>query len=135
MILPPFIGASASYGGSPGGVVQPAIGTDTLRLVPRASRGQERVAGGETRRGGRGVVSGRGWLGIAPARLSDPVPRPDFGFTPRELRTRRALRSPRGVQRALDALPYHLAGTAWSPRGVLSSVPIGSRSSLGTDSF
>jgi hypothetical protein len=24
-----------------------------------------------------------------------------------------------GIQRALDAMPYHLAGTAWSPRGVL----------------
>lgn len=60
-----------------------------------------------------------GWLGLAPARHSDPVPRPDFGFTPRELRTLRALRTPRGVQRALDAMPYHLAGTAWSPRRVL----------------
>jgi hypothetical protein len=45
--------------------------------------------------------------------------RADFGFTPRELRALRALRSPVGIQRALDALPYHLAGTAWSPRRVL----------------
>src|SRR5436309_7821335 len=42
-----------------------------------------------------------------------------FGFTRRELRTLRALRTPRGVQRALDAMPYHLADTAWSPRRVL----------------
>src|SRR6266498_5278815 len=42
-----------------------------------------------------------------------------FGFTPRELRTLRALRTPWGVQRALDAMPYHLALTAWSPRRVL----------------
>ena len=31
----------------------------------------------------------------------------------------RALGSPWGIQRALDAMPYHIAGTAWSPRGVL----------------
>ena len=31
----------------------------------------------------------------------------------------RALRSPWGIQRALDAMPYHAAGTAWSPRRVL----------------
>jgi hypothetical protein len=48
-----------------------------------------------------------------------PAPRPDPGFTPRELRALRALGSPVGVQRALDAMPYHLAGTAWSPRRVL----------------
>ncbi len=41
------------------------------------------------------------------------------GFTRRELRALRALRTPRGIQRALDAMPYHLAGTAWSPRRVL----------------
>lgn len=41
------------------------------------------------------------------------------GFTPRELRALRALGSPVGIQRALDAMPYHLAGTAWSPRRVL----------------
>src|SRR2546429_7236598 len=42
-----------------------------------------------------------------------------FGFTRRELRTLRALRTPLGVQRALDAMPYHLADTAWSPRRAL----------------
>src|SRR5262245_59043332 len=40
-------------------------------------------------------------------------------FTPAELRKLRSLRSPAGIQRFLDALPYHLAGTAWSPRKVL----------------
>lgn len=45
--------------------------------------------------------------------------RVDSGFTRRELRSLRALKSPRGIQRALDAMPYHLAGTAWSPRRVL----------------
>jgi hypothetical protein len=40
-------------------------------------------------------------------------------FTPRERRALRALRTPAGVQRALDAMPYHLASTAWSPRRVL----------------
>jgi len=42
-----------------------------------------------------------------------------LGFTPREWRSLRALRTPAGVQRALDAMPYHLAQTAWSPRQVL----------------
>ncbi len=41
------------------------------------------------------------------------------GFTLRELRALRGLGSPIGIQRALDAMPYHLAGTAWSPRRVL----------------
>ncbi len=47
--------------------------------------------------------------------------RPDrvTGFTPRELRALRGLGDPAGIQRALDAMPYHLAGTAWSPRRVL----------------
>ena len=35
------------------------------------------------------------------------------------MRALRALGSPIGIQRALDAMPYHLAGTAWSPRRVL----------------
>jgi hypothetical protein len=42
-----------------------------------------------------------------------------FGFTPAEIRALRALGTPHGVQRALDAMPYHLASTAWSPRRVL----------------
>ena len=41
------------------------------------------------------------------------------GFTSLELRRLRALKTPRGIQRALDAMPYHPAGTAWSPRRVL----------------
>ena len=40
-------------------------------------------------------------------------------FTPAELRQLRALKTPAGIQRLLDAMPYHLAGTAWSPRKVL----------------
>jgi hypothetical protein len=40
-------------------------------------------------------------------------------FTPRELRKLRALKTPYGIQRFLDSLPYHLAGTSWSPRRVL----------------
>jgi hypothetical protein len=40
-------------------------------------------------------------------------------FSPAELRALRALKSPAGIQRFLDDLPYHLAGTAWSPRKVL----------------
>jgi hypothetical protein len=41
------------------------------------------------------------------------------GFSPSELRALTALKSPVGIQRFLDAIPYHLAGTAWSPRLVL----------------
>src|SRR2546430_1134379 len=41
------------------------------------------------------------------------------GFTPVELRKLRALKTPAGVQRFLDSLPYHLADTSWSPRKVL----------------
>jgi len=40
-------------------------------------------------------------------------------FTRGELRTLRSLKTPAGIQSFLDSLPYHLAGTAWSPRRVL----------------
>ena len=40
-------------------------------------------------------------------------------FTRNELRQLRALKTPAGVQRFLDSLPYHLADTSWSPRRVL----------------
>jgi hypothetical protein len=43
----------------------------------------------------------------------------EFDFTRQELRSLQALRSPVGVQRFLDTMPYHLAETAWSPRRVL----------------
>src|SRR5437773_3041795 len=43
----------------------------------------------------------------------------DFGFTAREWRALRALRTPVGIQRALEAMPYHIASSAWSPRRVL----------------
>ena len=45
--------------------------------------------------------------------------RAGLGFTVRELRALRAFRTPHGIQRALDAMPYHHASTAWSPRRVL----------------
>src|SRR5437762_13883156 len=40
-------------------------------------------------------------------------------FTGNELRGLRRLKTPAGVLRFLDDLPYHLADTAWSPRVVL----------------
>ena len=40
-------------------------------------------------------------------------------WTPAELRKLRSLKTPVGVQRFLDEMPYHLAQTAWSPRVVL----------------
>jgi hypothetical protein len=42
-----------------------------------------------------------------------------FGFTPSELRTLRALKTPAGVQKFLDDLPYNLSYTARSPKEVL----------------
>ena len=41
------------------------------------------------------------------------------GFTPAELRKLRSLKSPHGIQRLLNDMPYHLADTAWSARRVL----------------
>src|SRR5215831_14696653 len=66
------------------------------------------------------ALRGRGHGGASyPRRASGhPLTQAD-GFAPGELRRLRALRTPWGIQRALDAMPYHLAGTAWSPRAVL----------------
>ncbi len=44
---------------------------------------------------------------------------PSCGFTRSELRTLRRLKTPAGVQRFLDELPYNLSYTARSPREVL----------------
>ena len=43
----------------------------------------------------------------------------DGHFTRGELRALRALRTPAGIQKALEAMPYHHGSTAWSPRRVL----------------
>jgi hypothetical protein len=43
----------------------------------------------------------------------------DFGFTQAELRKFRALKTPAGVQRFLDQMPYNLGYTARSPKNVL----------------
>jgi hypothetical protein len=40
-------------------------------------------------------------------------------FTPAETRRLRALKTPHGIQRFLDAMPYHIATTCWSPQRVL----------------
>ena len=45
--------------------------------------------------------------------------RRDFGFTRSELRKLRALKTPAGVQRFLDEIPYNLGYTARSPKRVL----------------
>jgi hypothetical protein len=42
-----------------------------------------------------------------------------YGFTPSELRTLRALKTPAGIQKFLDDLPYNLSYTAASPKKVL----------------
>ena|SRR5438270_10017909 len=39
-----------------------------------------------------------------------------FGFTPSDLRQLRALKTPAGVQKFLDDLPYNLSFTARSPK-------------------
>ena len=43
----------------------------------------------------------------------------NFGFTPSDLRQLRALKTPAGVQKFLDELPYNLSYTARSPKKVL----------------
>ncbi len=43
----------------------------------------------------------------------------NFGFTPSEYRKLRSLKTPYGVQKLLDSMPYHLAYTSWSPQRVL----------------
>lgn len=43
-----------------------------------------------------------------------------WGFSRAELRKLRSLKSPYGIQRLLDSMPYHLEDTAWSPRRVLA---------------
>jgi len=40
-------------------------------------------------------------------------------LTPAEHRRLRSLKTPFGIQRSLDQMPYHLATSAWSPRRVL----------------
>ena len=42
-----------------------------------------------------------------------------WGFTRSELCKLRSLKTPYGIQRLLDDMPYHLEDTAWSPRRVL----------------
>ncbi len=48
-----------------------------------------------------------------------PASMPELGFTSAELRKLRSLRTPAGIQRFIDDMPYHLATSAWSPRKVL----------------
>jgi len=43
------------------------------------------------------------------------------GFTPAQMRRLRSFKDPHGIQKFLDAMPYHLADTAWSPRRVLEA--------------
>src|SRR5439155_26691797 len=43
----------------------------------------------------------------------------NFGFTPSKLRTLRSLKTPVGIQKFLDDLPYNLSYTARSPGKVL----------------
>ena len=48
-----------------------------------------------------------------------PGRRGSFGFSPQDLRTLSALKTPAQIQRFIDALEYQYANTAWSPRRVL----------------
>jgi hypothetical protein len=59
--------------------------------------------------------------GDRPRSRIDSAQRGAFGFTQAEWRALRGLRCPAGIQRALDAMPYHLARSAWSPRRVLGA--------------
>ena len=42
------------------------------------------------------------------------------GFSGKELRKLHSMKTPDGIQRFLDDMPYHLEDTAWSPRKVLA---------------
>jgi len=53
------------------------------------------------------------------ARSHDKLTSRMNNFTPAELRKLRSLKTPYGIQRLLDDMPYHLEDTAWSPRRVL----------------
>lgn len=44
---------------------------------------------------------------------------PPAHWTPAEIKKLKSLKNPEGIQKFLDAMPYHLADTAWSPRTVL----------------
>jgi hypothetical protein len=52
--------------------------------------------------------------------MNDDKSETGYGFTARELRKLRSMKDPHGIQRFLDAMPYHLEDTAWSPRRVLA---------------
>ena len=43
----------------------------------------------------------------------------NWGLTPAEMRFLRSLKTPAGIQKFLDEIPYHLAATSWSPRRVI----------------
>jgi hypothetical protein len=43
----------------------------------------------------------------------------NFGLSPKDVRTLRALKTPVLIQKFLDALPYQYANTAWSPQRAL----------------
>ncbi len=58
------------------------------------------------------------WL-LNPVHCTQTMKHNHLGFTPAELRKLRSLRTPYGIQRYLDEMPYHLADTAWSPRRIL----------------
>ncbi len=46
-------------------------------------------------------------------------PHPPTPWTPAESKKLKSLKNPEGIQKFLDAMPYHLADTAFSPRTVL----------------
>jgi len=52
--------------------------------------------------------------------MSDHKPGVGNGFSPKEMRKLRGMKDPYGIQNFLDAQPYHLEDTAWSPRRVLA---------------
>jgi len=56
---------------------------------------------------------------VAPTKSKSRRDAPSFGSTSSELRTLRALKTPAGIQRFLDELPYNLSFTARSPQKVL----------------
>jgi hypothetical protein len=57
--------------------------------------------------------------GKPPSRASRPNKRESFGLTAANLRTLRALKTPKRIQEFVDGLTYQYADTAWSPQRTL----------------
>jgi hypothetical protein len=97
----------------------PGYGSTPRRtiIIPDAGRRAGKRPIVRRRASSRGIRSGCDpSLDVAASLVRVPA---TFGFTPSDLRKLRALKTPAGVQKFLDDLPYNLSYTARSPKKVL----------------